>query len=125
MHGSISLGGKVAKWAPGKGLVATVQTERLLRVECSPLRILAAKRSNPTFPPSFGPRPNVSYEFVVRCAFVSASDSLIASASKKYRADFVSRNRYSCALLQRSVTLSGMGFGLAQIISCLNHQPSA
>src|SRR5260370_32666034 len=31
MHGSISAGGKVAKWACGKGEVATVQTERLLR----------------------------------------------------------------------------------------------
>ena len=31
MQGSISFGGKVAKWAPGKGWVVTVQTERLLR----------------------------------------------------------------------------------------------
>ena len=30
-QGSISFGGKVAKWAPGKGWVETVQTERLLR----------------------------------------------------------------------------------------------
>src|ERR1700720_1146700 len=32
MQGSTRLGGKVAKWAPRKGAVAMVQTERLLRV---------------------------------------------------------------------------------------------
>src|SRR5665647_2724522 len=51
--------------------------------------------------------------------------SAIASASYQYRADFVSRNTYSCAFVGRSVTDSGIGFGLAQMMSLRRYQPSA
>src|SRR4030095_16895065 len=43
----------------------------------------------------------------------------------KYRACFVSRKTYSWALVGRSVTDSGMGLGLAQMMSDLRYQPSA
>ena len=47
-HGSISFGGNTAKWAPGNGWVATVQTDRLLR----PLRpsSVCSPRSNVPHP---------------------------------------------------------------------------
>ena len=44
---------------------------------------------------------------------------------KVARWDLVSRNTFSWAFVGRSVTDSGIGFGLFQMISLRSHQPSA
>src|SRR5581483_5741563 len=49
----------------------------------------------------------------------------MASASYRYFAFLLSKNRYSCAFVGRSVTLSGIGLGLCQTMSARKYQPSA
>ena len=74
-----------------------------------------------------GPMPS-SYRLDTRPATQVSSlsnGSAIASASYTYRSDFDNKNKYSCAVVGRSVTLDGIGFGLCQIMSDRNHQPSA
>lgn len=51
--------------------------------------------------------------------------SFAASLSKKYRADFESRNTGSHAAQKRSPTDDGIGAGLCQTILSRTHQPSA
>lgn len=129
--------GNVAKWAPLYGRVATFQTLRRFRV--SRIALNASRPLSALVFPSKSPRTRDSRGLLLlrlagarqffRCEIATLAppmaSSCIASLSKKYCSDFDSRNKYSCALVQRSRTLSGIGFGLCQIMSWRRYQPSA